>query len=256
MVRLKWNRVAVVHENNLYGQSGAAKLKARGEDLGVCIVVTFPIDVANGVKTDQVKQAVDSIIVNNTLGIVVFGDSTTVTTFFEFLNEKQVSDFPIVMVSEGINMDKAAFLRRTGAYYNAARGSLAVTPLYRQVNEFQEYWKSIFMNSTVFQKESTINPLLQKVYNSIASSCTSVTCAFTALSQSQVDSKFSSQPLFVQYAIITAHAFAKVVKKLHKQHCLSSQGICDLFIDNVKPGDVITELDGVMIDFKNDFTWR
>ena len=256
MASLKWNRIAIIHENNLYGESGARKLKETGVSKGLCVVETYSIDIQNGVNTNQLNNAMDEVITTSTNGIVFFGGVSSASTFFNIIQSRDIHEVPIVMVSEGIDMDTAAFRRSDSQFINAARGNLAVTPLYRQVEEFKVYWKSIFTLSDVYNDKSITNQWLKDVFKSISPACVSTECAFIPIDQTTLDAYFSSSPLFLQYAIVAAHGLANAVQTLHTQQCGPYQGICPKFIEHVQSGDILTGFNGLTVDFATDFTWR
>lgn len=253
MAILKWNRISILHENNLYAIKGAEKLRQESEKRGICVVTSYGIDVENGVNTNQITHAIDDMSNNKTTGVVLFGSSTTANVFFQNLNYKSVSQIPIVLVSEGINMNKAAFQSSSGNIFAKAKGSLGVAPFFREVDEFNSYWKSLFTTSeSLFNSSVTSNPWLQDVFDELTG-CSQTNCPFQVITDQLVlDKYFKFQPLFLQYAILAAHAIAKLVQN----HCSSKPHTCFTTMNDFRPGDLVSEIKGMTIDFEADFTWR
>lgn len=252
MTKLKWNRISIVHENNLYGVNGAQKLRNDGAKLGICFVNSYGVDVKNGVDSNQITEAITDILAKKITGLIFFGGPISVKVFFQDLNSRPIIQIPIVMVSEGANMDRTALQSYSGHFFSNAKGLLGVAPLYRQVQEFQSYWKSIFTSSERFNSSVTSDPWLQDVFDEVTG-CKQTNCQFKIINDPAVLEKhFKSQPLFVQYAILAAHAMAKTITN----YCQTTPSLCSGVVEDFRPGHLVDKVKGLTIDFKNDFEGR
>lgn len=251
MAILNWNRISIIHENNLYAVNGAKRLQQECEKRGICVVGSYGITTENGININEITVAINKMTDTKTTGVVFFGGSTTANAFFQDLNTKSLAQIPIVMVSEGVNMDKDAFRSFSGNVFQKAQGSFGVAPLYRQVEEFKTYWKSIFTTASNFNSSIASNPWLQDVFDELIS-CKQTDCRFQTIDQNTIDKYFDTQPLFLQYAILAAHVMAKTIRN----YCESKPSICYGILDDFKAGDLISKTKGLTIDFENDFAWR
>ncbi|XP_053382572.1 uncharacterized protein LOC128549591 [Mercenaria mercenaria] len=260
MVKLDWNRIAVVYEDNVYGQDGYTRLKARVEQEGICIALTRTITINNGINANEISQILQDITVGvpNSRppinGIILIATSSVANSVILSLDQSKYSSFPIIMFSEGTNLDGRVFKQFNGDVIAKSKGSLVLAPPYREVLEFTEHWNSIFTNASKFNLESTSNPWLLDVFYKITS-CAAQDCDIRVLTNEEMKEYFSQQPLFVSYAVIAAHAMVKAAINLRPSYCLTQSNPCTGFVNNFHQGDMINAIKGMDINFQNDFSW-
>lgn len=259
MMRLQWNRIAIIYEDDLYGRDASARLISRAKQESICVSIARGIDVHNGVTASEVSNVLTEIIVGtgsrpSTHGIVYIGDTSLSRTIFLTLRHFDFSSVPIVMLSEGINMNTNAFKQYTGDVISEAKGSFVFAPPYREVSEFSAHWKAIFTNASYFEEESKSNPWLFDVFYAVKN-CEKRDCQFSALTDAEYNVLFETQPLYVQYAILAAHALVKVATQLQEDVCTSSTP-CDAFKTEFSSGDVLKAIKGLEINLATDFSWR
>ncbi|XP_053382549.1 uncharacterized protein LOC123540489 [Mercenaria mercenaria] len=259
MKELEWNRIAIIFEDDTYGRDASSRLTLRAKQESICISMDSGIPVNNGVSANDILTLLNNIIYGSTNspsinGIVYIGFSLFARSIFISLDNTGFSTVPIVMLSEGINMQTSVFKNLNGFARPAAKGSLALAPSYLEVTEFAHHWKAIFTNKTYFQKESLTNPWLTDLYHEITE-CENRNCEFAELTESEFGTAFEAQPLYVQYSIIAAHALVKEIKELQEKHCVNS-GFCDAFKTKFRTGDLLENLKEIDIDMSADFQWK
>lgn len=258
MIELKWNRIAVLYEDDIYGRDGAMMLKSRAEKDDICVSYVNGIDVQGGVNIQEIKEFLNDIIIGEASrppigGIVFFGTTTTARAIFSSLQGQTITPIPIVMLSDGMFLNNNVF-KQNGNVLSKAKGSLVLSPPYAEISEFTEHWMSIFTNDANFQTEVDSNPWLIDVYHAIK--CFDTDCPFVKLHEGEASSIFAGQPLYVNYAIRAAHALVKSIVLLQKKYCGSEAGMCPNFVSNFQTGEMVTQIKGLSIDLATDFEWR
>lgn len=258
MLELKWNRIAVVFEDDTYGKEATDRLEFRAKQESICVSLTERISV-NGVTVDEITALLNNIIVGSgnrppIHGIVYIGSSSTAHSVLLTLNGAGFSSVPIVMLSEGVNMNTHVFRQFNGQLLLKAKGSLVLSPTYREITEFIVHWRSIFTNKTYFEEEVKSNPWLLDVFYD-ATQCGERNCKFTEMTDVEYKEAFEVQPLYIQYAVLATHALAKSVQVLHQELC-SVPGSCSSFATEFQAGDVLDKLKGLTINMATDFKWK
>ncbi|XP_053381789.1 uncharacterized protein LOC123540239 [Mercenaria mercenaria] len=259
MKELEWNRIAIIFEDDTYGREASTRLTLRAKQESICISMDSGIPVNNGVSANDISTLLNNIIYGSTNspsinGIVYIGSSTFARSIFISLDNTGFSAVPIVMLSEGINMQTSVFKSHNGFARPAAKGSLVLAPSYLEVTEFADHWKAIFTNKTYFEKESVTNPWLIDLYHEITE-CEKRNCEFAVLTESEFGAAFGAQPLYVQYSILAAHALVKGIKELQEKHC-PTPGFCDTFKTEFRTGDLLENIKDIDIDMSTDFQWK
>ena len=257
MKSLEWNRIAIIFVDDLYGRDVTSRLTARAKEESICIsmIGTIPVDTSG----DYISTLINDIIFGtktrpSIYGIVYIGSSSFARSIFIALENTGFASVPIVMLSEGTNMQTSVFKHFSGSTIKSSKGSLVLAPSYTEVTEFTNHWRSIFTNKTYFEKEVATNPWLMDLYYDITG-CDRRDCEFKALTDSQYSSEFEKQILYVQYAILAAHALVKGARKLHDENCQSSI-LCDAFKTDFRSGDLVDILKDIDIDLDKDFLWK
>jgi len=260
MLKLGWNRIAIVHENNDYGTRLRDVLTLRIREEDICISQTETLEVLNGVSSKQLTKIVASIIMNQVYGIVFIGSASVASTLLRTIDESEFSNYPVVMLSERSALRTDVYYGAGGVALNRALGTLSVSPLYVNVPEYINHWRSIFTDSNIFQNKSTLNPWLRNVYNDVME-CDTEPCPFTALTSEEFDQrfKFHIDDVYVYYSILATHVAVKATHNVYNSICPQSQETrqpCNDFKEGFTPGSIITALHNLTVQFKSDFTWR
>lgn len=260
MKQLDWNRIAVVYEDTVYGRAGYTRLKSRTEKDGICIALSRAIKTNTGIDTNSISLTLVEIITGNSQsrpvnGIVLIATASVSKAVMSSQDMYKYSHYPIIMLSEGTNMDENVFRRYgDGNVISKARGTLILSPPYRVITEFIQHWNSIFTNATKFNIESALNPWLLEIFYKVTN-CVTKDCGFKALTSEEIKLAFRQQPVFLDYAVTGAHALIKALSSLRTDFCVSNQHECNDFLRHFNPGDMITALKGMDIKFKTDFSW-
>jgi hypothetical protein len=257
MKSLEWNRIAIIYVNDTYGRDANNRLILRANEESICTSMTSAIpvetsgDFFNSLISDITIGTKDRAPIN---GIVYIGSSSFARSIFIALENTGFAPHPIVMLSEGINMQTSVFQYSSGLTLKSSKGSLVLAPNYQEIIEFMSHWQSIFTNKTYFEKEVMTNPWLMDLYYEITE-CERRNCEFTPLTESDYAEAFNAQILYVQYAILAAHTLVKGTRELHDNHC-SSSVFCDAFKTNFRAGDLVNILENINIDLGKDFQWK
>ncbi|XP_060604760.1 uncharacterized protein LOC132757490 isoform X2 [Ruditapes philippinarum] len=257
MKSLEWNRIAIIYVNDTYGRDASNRLILRANEESICTSMNSAIpvetsgDFFNSLISDITIGTGNRASIN---GIVYIGPSSFARSIFIALENTGFTSHPIVMLSEGINMETSVFQYNSGSTLKSSKGSLVLAPNYQESIEFTSHWRSIFTNKTYFEKEVMTNPWLMEVYYEITE-CERRNCDFTPLTESDYNQVFEAQILYVQYAILAAHALVKGTRELHNKYCPSSV-FCDGFKTNFRSGDLVNVLENINIDLGKDFQWK
>jgi hypothetical protein len=259
MLKLEWNRIAVLYEDDIYGQDAINRLQKRATEEGICISVIRKITVQNGIDVNQINAILSEIVqVSNSRmpisGFVLFGSSVTVNTIFVWLDNSGVLPTPAVMLSDGFNMDTTVFQNHANnKVISRAKGTLAISPPFNEVISFTTHWRAIFSNATKFKQENSTNPWLTEVYYTVTN-CYTKDCEFVPLSDIELDRVFINQPMYVSHAVTAAHVLAKALNKTHQMICHNERN-CSVFWEQFKPGDMIDNIKGMDVDLAKELIW-
>lgn len=248
MLRLEWNRVAVIHEDDVYGESMKDSFVEQAVRVDICVSVIKSINIENGYKPNYVKSMIDDIVLGTgdrpyINGILYIGFSRAINTMFYHLSNSPYSSVPIVMLSEGAGLNLETFSDHTNVLFSKAKGSLISAPPKHEVAEFSAHWSNIFTNATALDHESLSNPWLHDLSQS---KCITTPCSIEQ----------NSQSVFVYYAITAAHALIKSFMEVRDSKCSTKAGVCDVFRNDFKQKHFLESLKGISIDFADDFLWR
>lgn len=258
MVKMEWSRIAIVYEDDIYGQDMESALKMKAKQVGICIALSRKISVSKGIKVNEVDNITRAILdgtpqISPISGIVFIGSERSAKEIMLYMTNQNIATLPIVMFSEGSNLDKGIFTAKDGNVLTKALGNFLLSPEYHEVKEFTSYWKSIFSNSSMFEVENGTNPWLSEVYY-ILNNCKPI-CEFTTVSDNVLNKKFGQQPLYLKYAILAAHILINGATLLQKQKCININGVCPELKNNFQPGDVLNLIRGMQIKMDTDFRW-
>jgi hypothetical protein len=260
MEQLKWNRIAVVYEDNIYGQEGYTQLRTLATKQAICIALNRTVSIKNGISANEISNILEDILIGvpNSRppinGIVLIASKSVANFILLSLGKSSYSPVPIIMFSEGTQLDDSVFKQYNGDVIAKSKGSLLLTPPYLEISEFIEHWNAIFTNSSFFDKESKSNQWLFDVLYKVIG-CASRKCDFRSLTDTEIRTHFTQQPLQISYAIKAVHTMIKAVTKLRTEYCQTKTGSCTGFVDSFKQGNMIDAISGLQINFQNDFSW-
>ncbi|XP_052237846.1 uncharacterized protein LOC127849167 [Dreissena polymorpha] len=255
MLSLGWNRIAVIYEDTSYGNDGLVQLQARSREVGICISVSQRIHLDNGVDSKNLTDALTKCSINQINGLVFYGTANIANKLFEAMHISVYTNVPTVFLSETVNQDFSVFQNSNGDVIPKSEGSITLSASFLEIPELKSHWKSVFTNATVFSEETTTNPWLRDVFDSITG-CSNSPCHFVSLSEQAFSKAFPDpQPVHVSYAILAIHAFVKLVDDLVKDLCGASETLCTNITTSFMPGFMIDKIQRLLIDFRTDFKW-
>ena len=261
MLTMEWNRIAIVYENDIYGQHAMASLKERAEMNDICVAYTASINTRKSYNLTEISTIVQALLLGTNEndrarieGYIFFGTASTAGVFLRIIDTERTSDVPIGLFSDGINMDLSAF-KKDGSFMVNTIGSLNTSPTYRVISEFERHWKQIFTNTTKFGEENQTNPWLFDVYCYLKQPCDRDQFQFIPLTDEEFKANFPEQPLYIQYAIMASHAIAKTLSIVYQNICPVNSMSCDFSSTYSYNGiHMITTMKNISLNFATDFT--
>ncbi|XP_052765537.1 uncharacterized protein LOC128206874 [Mya arenaria] len=260
MEQLGWNRIAVLYQDDAGVRHLWERLQELTSNRGICVSRAAGFTVTNGIILSQISSALEHVIEDEISGLVFLGDASVAVKLFRAIDASGYTNSPVVMLSESASMQMAVFRRADGTLIGRSRGALSVAPLYIPVEEFLQHWRAIFTNTTVFQQRSVINPWLDDVYYDVTG-CDTLDCTINNMDAILYNTTFRDyfDDLYTFHAIAGAHLIVKAAKNQYTSICGSNtgdMGLCEDFIANFKPGDMVDAVKGMAINFKDDFDWN
>ncbi|CAC5371827.1 GRM4 [Mytilus coruscus] len=253
MTELKWNYIAIIYDDDIYGTEGKDALMNRAAKSAICVATSFVLPIG-AVSLTQARDILQKIITNGESpisGVVVLTSGahanalvTTATALKDTLSD------PISFI-----FSDSHFKSNTGALYKASKGAYVVSPPQIRIDEFEDYWFNTFRNVTRVAEESKTNIWLENVYKEY-SSCSSTISTCSELDSAQLD-KASQMSSWTSYAVKAAYVTAKVLKQVHDRLCPGQQGICSNMKSQLynNKGSLTEEMNDLSINFNTDFTY-
>jgi hypothetical protein len=182
-------------------------------------------------------------------GIVFIGGGQSGKQMIEIADSLKSSSTPGFIFSEAIGLI-TDFFRDHNKTINSSKGSLVMSPVKMAVEDFKQYWISLFTNTSKLYEESKTNPWLKELFFKF-SRCTENDTSCSPMSENEVRMHLP-EDVFVSYGILAAYTMAKAVHQMHNKLCSGQNGLCDN-LEIVPRGQYITELKEIAVDFQTDF---
>ncbi|CAG2257543.1 unnamed protein product [Mytilus edulis] len=214
MTELKWNYIAIIYDDDIYGIEGKDALMTRVAKSSICVAASFVLPIG-AVSLIQVRDILQKIITNGESpisGVVVLtsgAHANAIVTAASALKDT-LSDPISFIFSEAIGLSDSYFTTNTGAVFKASKGAYVVSPPQIRVDEFEDYWLNTFRNVSRVVEETKTNIWLENVYKEY-SSCSSSLSMCSELNSEQIE-KASQMSSWTSYAIKAAYVTAKVLK--------------------------------------------
>jgi len=183
-------------------------------------------------------------------GIVFIGGGQSGKQMIEIADSLKSSSTPGFIFSEAIGLITDFFLDDHNRTINSSKGSLVMSPVKMAVEDFKQYWISLFTNTSKLYEESKTNPWLKELFLKF-SRCPLNDTSCSPMSENQVRTHLP-EDVFVSYGILAAYTMAKAVHQMHRRLCSGQNELCDEF-KTVPRGQYITELKEIAVDFQKDF---
>ncbi|KAL5010376.1 hypothetical protein ScPMuIL_012681 [Solemya velum] len=255
MLKLNWTYVAVLYEDDIYGNEASNELIASAKASGIC--VNKAISVNNNLRTDEIVDFFSHSLGNlsdqdgNRIGGLVFFGGSQLARLLALSTNNLTSrqTLPVFIFSEGVNGQNELFKFGNWTPIPATKGSYTLNPFSVELTEFTEHWQSMLKKESTLLAESKANSWLLDLFEEQTGCRPDIgTCSF--LNDEEIYHKF---PLvfYSQYAVEAALAIAWTIKHVLSDACPSG-GICPRFCD-VPVSDFITRLSGSNINLGMDF---
>ncbi|XP_067663582.1 uncharacterized protein [Haliotis asinina] len=258
--QLKWNYIAIVYEADTYGEEGASALKTKAKENGICVpqYVSIATDASSDeyrIIFESIKRKLEVESESPVLGLVFFGQAETAKIMFEFLNIK-LSNFQMI-VSESIRESESYLMKSDGSVYPLAKGLLAPSPPYYDVELFKLHWQSLHTQGHVMREYIQDDGWLLKYMEEITKcSLTNETnVPQSCLQRSTASIQNDKLSIYTNYALMAAAAFAKTYKTLYEKKCPQQTGICKELEDYISnKAKFIEEMSSVEVNPAVEFT--
>ncbi|KAL3837213.1 hypothetical protein ACJMK2_022584 [Sinanodonta woodiana] len=255
ITRLEWNRIALVYENDTYGIQAGTALKKVAEEKGICVSVfhSVTVDSQQAIDPNQINAILNSIVLTTSPSVsgIVFIGSEEVANNLLTVASKRFSNSQVSFVfSDGIQVQESV-LKNFGTVIEKSRGAFAVGSPRVIMTEFEQYWLTLFRNTSMLLEESVSNPWLLDVFQQKAS-CRPGVLNCTGLNDIQLKTAFPTQPLYIQYAILSACVIAKTFREVYNERCAYSSDC----LKDIPLGQMIEKIKSVTINFDTDFDWK
>ncbi|XP_053408222.1 uncharacterized protein LOC123559795 isoform X1 [Mercenaria mercenaria] len=229
---LNWTYMAIIYDDDAYGQGGKDELLNRSRGLDVCFPAMIPVDALHynrlKLETDIKDKVIAAEVPIN--GILVFGSSVLADLVLvateTVLEETPNASRPVFLFSEA-----GGYIQ--GHHTNVSKGAFVLSPPRRIIESFQDEWTTIFTDTTRLYQEIESNTWIRDVYNSsfnckLADRKDDNNCS--PLSESEFKSAVPDS-VYNQYAIQAAMVISAVVKNIYKKKCPNQLAACDSFTD-------------------------
>ena len=130
MENLLWNRVAVIHQDDVYGRQAAQTLKTLAEMKGICVPYITSVPIAGPFDQVLFRNIVQNLTSSylQFFGIIVFSSGDASRTLLDIYQEEyQFSDSPVFIFSDIIELQTESFVRNDDIL-TFAKGSFQFSP--------------------------------------------------------------------------------------------------------------------------------
>lgn len=253
---LDWTYMAIIYENDTYGNNGVKDLLSSITSRDVCFPYKISVNPLDA--QESLVQTLDAdlrriVFDANITGLLVFGSTKLATAVMKATEiiKNNTSEFtiPVFLFSEA-----SSYLE--GTFRGVSKGAFAVSPPRKSVQEFDKHWIDIFTDLDILYNTIPSNVYIKQLYEttfecSLADSKENHNCS--TLSREEVG-KMLRPSLYNQYAIQAAMTVSKVAKEIYEAECPSAPNCDELYI--VPRKRFIDVLNTLTIKFDDDFSLR
>ncbi|XP_055997912.1 uncharacterized protein LOC125647262 [Ostrea edulis] len=244
LIRLEWTYIGLFHSGDSYGIDATLGLRKALAKKRICVAAVYQCNNVHSRSKNHYHEILHNITSLNLKGIVLIGDAEMALSFIESVGDGPFFQYPIpsIIFSESIGMQPQNFkIPNSGKFYPATKGAFVLSPPHKEVSEFSDYWRSLFINESKYEEERGTNPWLKTMFDEFQKS-------FVA--EDFVRRYPSSN--FIPYAIMATYSIAKVIKNVHSQICSGKRGLCTDMEEN-RGADYIEMARKTVVDFEKDF---
>ena len=254
---LDWTYMAIIYDNDSYGINGVSELLSNVKSKDICFPRKIAIDpfMAQADLLTILKLHLEDLLIHSNIGgILVFGSLKLGTAILKatdiFLEGNPNYTSPVFLFSESSSYFDDQFT-------NVSRGAFAVSPPRRYVQEFLDYWTTIFTDVDTLYVTIASNKYIKLLYEKtfsceLAEAKEHHNC--TLPSRGAVLNKLKPS-LYNQYAVQAAMTITKAVKEVHYKECETKLFHCtELF--NVPRQRFIDIINKLVVKFDDDFSLR
>lgn len=219
--KLGQRNIAIIHESSTYQQRNAFDLfhAVHGKSVAATIITTQFEDaerrwkvlynIFRGFLSTKTKPEV----------VVFFGHQTVARNIFRVLDGAEFKNLYIkaFIFSATVGIDGEVFSQSTNS---GRKRAIFLSPPYKEIKSFSNYWISLFTNMTLFKSEMESLPLIKHVFkHHSATSCDPETHQCPAFTLDYASDAFNFQPLSVQYGILASHIMIKLMMDISARIC-------------------------------------
>ncbi|XP_076467623.1 uncharacterized protein LOC143298628 [Babylonia areolata] len=234
LAALDWNYVAVVYDDDDYGQSAASKLRKLLEDRNICVPLyaELPLDIRSSqfdTAAKSVAQKLQSPEQGPIRGVVVVASPSSTRQLLHTLNASLVPS-PQLVLSEAVGLNLATLQQHhTGRLLPLAAGALLTTPPHIPAPEFEAFWTHLWTNRTVFSHHARRLPWLEAYFVQLTGCPSNVECWEKSLNllAAQRMGEGGQRNASVGYALKAAAVMVELLKQMQRDKCGEGHtGVC------------------------------
>ncbi|CAH1801145.1 unnamed protein product, partial [Owenia fusiformis] len=248
ITNLKWSVISVIYSDDTYGREGYEEIKKQALEKNICIIQAHMIKTSHNevAKLSKImKDIVGTIATSGIIGVVCFGQASTVEEVFIGIKGLAEKDFGhlsdqlqfILPDSVGINSNVLV------DYANIAEGAITISPYIDEVEEFKDFWVEMFSNNSMVSNLAATDPWIEEVFM-LQYECTipthpliselpfkhySRTC--DEITREEVERKFS-QSGYTESVIHIAVTLTEALKIVRQNICKKPSGVCPELLNN------------------------
>lgn len=255
MLKLEWNRVSILYENDSYGRTGAIDLQRLALKHNICVprMDAINIDSSRRIDVNEVKRILEEIIIQSPhiTGVVYVGGMTVANTILRIVEKQDYKDVPIFLLSESIQLQNKVFYSSDGTILKKPRGAMTVSaPMIDTTtsSNFWDYIRSSLTDSDAILELSQKDLLLKDMVGTYNGKCSSTSCS--PLTVAEANRLISDRSPYVNYALLAAMTMVEALRKTYNTIC--SGAVCadiTTFKNTFKPSNTLQAMDGLSISF-------
>ncbi|KAL4228424.1 hypothetical protein ACF0H5_011471 [Mactra antiquata] len=256
MLKLEWNRVSILFENDAYGRDGADNLEKYALRNNICVprIDAINIDESRRVDANEVKDILEEIIIQSPhiTAVVYIGSKTVANTILRIAEKQNYNDVPIFLLSESIQLQNDVFHAASGTTLKKPRGAMTVSAPMLNTTTTETFWNQ--MKYTLWDEEALYhamndNIFLADIVHAYSGHCITepyVQCQ--GLNDIQIEQLVSGRSPYVNYALLAAVTMIETLKETYSTKCQDT--VCHnvgQFKNDFKPRYMLDVMAGMTI---------
>ncbi|WAR04257.1 GRM7-like protein [Mya arenaria] len=263
LLSMNWTMMAMIYDDDTYGNGGFEALSADAHGLDVCFPVSIPVptDRRNVTELEEIIRRqiyrVNVTSLPTISGILIFGSYNLVEAVMQAV-ENIHSDPAMAGYQRPAFLLSEAGGYIEGQFTNVSKGAFILSPPKRNISSFSDdYWRPMLNSSTKLKEEANVNKYFQQMIEQLGNCQLSNSTAadYCALLEDETIKQDIRNSIFTQYAIQAAMLAAYATKTVRSKACGNINGVCQAFLNTsaTPRAKMIDAIQNVDIKFDEDF---